>query len=126
MATGPDVKETGKTGLLAFAGQVQEAYTSVLNWPAAYKIFNEMRRRDPTIRTLWNALILFARTATWYAEAGGKADGDRRAADFVQSCLEDMSHTVEDAVEDALSAVLFGWSWLEVVYKRRAGPEARA
>ena len=124
MATGPDVNETGQTGLLAFAGQVQEAYTSVLNWPAAYKIFNEMRRRDPTIRTLWNALILFARTATWYAEAGGKADGDRRAADFVQSCLEDMSHTVEDAVEDALSAVLFGWSWMEVVFKRRMGPDA--
>jgi len=124
MATGPDVNESGKTGLLAFAGQVQEAYTPVLNWPDAYKVYNEMRRRDPTIRTLWNALILFARTATWYAEAGGKADGDKRAADFVESCLEDMSHTVEDAVEDALSAVLFGWSWLEVVYKRRAGPEA--
>lgn len=124
MAPTPDVNETGKTGLMAFAGQIQEAYTPVLNWPAAYKIYNEMRRRDPTIRTLWNALILFARTATWYAEAGGKADGDKWAADFAQSCLEDMSHTVEDAVEDALSCILFGWSWLEVVYKRRVGPEA--
>jgi len=111
--------EKGESGLQEWNGQVMESYTSKLYWPGAFSIYDEMRRRDPTIRTIWNALILLARTASWYAEPGGATDGDKRAADFLNLAMDDMSHTSEDAVEDALSCVLFGWSWLELVYKRR-------
>jgi hypothetical protein len=111
--------EVGRTGLLTFAGQVTEAYTSKLEWPDAYNVYDEMRRRDPTIRTMWNALIMLARTATWYFEPDSEADEDKRAAEFLNSCIADMSHTIEDAIEDALTCVMFGWSWLEICYKRR-------
>lgn len=115
------LNEAGKSGLLTFAGQVTETYTPKLYWPEAYSVYDEMRRRDPTIRTMWNALIMLSRTASWYAEPGGVSDADKQAAEFLQMCLEDMSHTLEDAIEDALSCVLFGWSWLEICYKRREG-----
>ena len=111
--------ETGKSGLVTFNGLVSEGYTSKLEWPSAYAIYDEMRRRDPTIRTMWNALILLARTASWYFEPAGDTDWDKRAAEYLQDCIEDMSSPVEDCIEDALTCVLFGWSWLELVYKRR-------
>lgn len=114
-----DYTETGQSGLIAYNGLVSEAYTGKLQWPAAYAIYDEMRRRDPTIRTMWDALILLARTASWYAEPGGEEDGDKEATDHLQSCIEDMSHPIEDYVEDGLTCVLMGWSWLEIVYKRR-------
>jgi hypothetical protein len=111
--------EIGKTGLMQWQGMVTETYTSKLQWPEAYSVYDEMRRRDPTIRTMWNALVMLARTATWYFEPESNSATDRRAADFLDSCLHDMSHTPEDAIEDALTCVPFGWSWLVTVYKRR-------
>ena len=74
-----DYTEKGKSGLVAFNGLVSEGYTSKLEWPSAYAIYDEMRRRDPTIRTMWNALILLARTASWYFEPAGDADEDKEA-----------------------------------------------
>lgn len=114
-----DYTETGQSGLIAYNGLVSESYTSKLQWPSAYVIYDEMRRRDPTIRTMWNALILLARTASWYFELPGDTNADQQAAEYLQSCLGDMSHPIGDYVEDALTCVLFGWSWLEIVYKRR-------
>jgi len=122
----PDLSERGETGLRAFAGQVSEAYTSQLRWPEAYATYDEMRRRDPTVRAILNALILLARTASWYFEVGGeRTDADKRAAEFMETCIRDMSLTIEDAIEDALSCVWFGWSWQEICYKRRQGPRGR-
>ena len=114
-----DYTEMGQSGLVAYNGLVSESYTSKLEWPSAYAIYDEMRRRDPTIRTMWNALILLARTATWYFEPAGDTDEDKETAEYLQGCIEDMSHPIEDYIEDALTCVLFGWSWLELVYKRR-------
>lgn len=113
------LNEVGKTGLLEFAGQITETYTSKLNWPGAYDVYDEMRRRDPTIRTLWNALVMLMRTAQWYFEPESDRPEDRAAAEFLDDCLNDMSHTPTDGIEDAMTCVLFGWSWLELVYKRR-------
>ena len=111
--------EQGVSGLVRFNGLVSESYTSKLEWPACYDVYNEMRRRDPTIRTIWNALVLLARTAQWYVEPGEDSEAGREAAAFVEDCIHDMAHTIEDYVEDALTCVPFGWSWLELVYKRR-------
>lgn len=113
------MNEVGRTGLLEFAGQVSESYTSKLEWPAVYDVYDEMRRRDPTIRTMWNALVMLSRTAQWYFEPESESAEDRAAADFLDDCLHDMSHTPADAIEDALTCVMFGWSWLEICYKRR-------
>ncbi len=116
--------ELGVTGLLSFFGQIEEAYLPELRWPAAYAKFNEMRRRDPTIASLLNAITLLARTTSWTVEPAGTTDPDKKATEFLEQCLADMSHTAEDAVEDLLTALPFGWAWSEIVYKRRKGPSA--
>jgi len=116
--------ERGRSGLAQWGGMVEEGYTSALHWPGAYSVYDEMRRRDPTIRSALNALVMLARTASWYVEPGSDGAGDRAAAEFVEGCLGDMSHTVEDGIEDALSCVWFGWSWAEICYKRRSRRDA--
>ena len=112
----PLIEEVGKSGLASFSGQVMESYTNKLLWPDAYGVYDEIRRRDPTIRTMWSALVMLSRTASWYIEAESEDPEDVRTAEFLQECLDDMSQTVEDAFEDALTCVLFGWSWLELVW----------
>lgn len=111
--------ELGVTGLLQWQGNITEAYRPNLYWPAAYKVYNEMLRRDPTIAALLNSIKLLARTASWTVEPASSAEPDQRAAEFLESCLGDMTITLEDAVEDLLTAIPFGWSWSEIVYKRR-------
>lgn len=114
--------EVGTTGLLEFHGNIEEAYLPELRYPAAYAKFNEMRRRDPTIRSLLNAVNLLARTAIWTVEPAGEEEADQKAAEFLNQNLDDMSIVKEDAVEDLMSAIPFGWAWSEIVYKRRGGP----
>lgn len=117
--------EVGAEGLEAFYGRVGEAYVSDLQWPAAYTIYNQMRRRDPTLRSMLNAVRLLARQAEWKAEAATDAPGDRKAAEFLQSCLGDMAHTVGDFLDDVLTMMAFGWASFEICYKRREGPRGR-
>ena len=115
--------ELGATGLLSFAGQVQETYIEDLRWPAAYAIYDEMRRRDPTLRSMLNAVCLLARQASWRVTPASDKPADREAADFVESCREDMSITFADWLDDCMSFLPFGWSWFETVYKRRQGQQ---
>ncbi len=103
--------ELGTTGLLQFAGLVEETYLKELRWPGAHAKFNEMLRRDPTIASLMNAIKLLARTATWSVEPAGTEGPDQQAAEFLEQALADMSVTIEDVVEDLLTAIPFGWSW---------------
>jgi hypothetical protein len=112
-------QEIGVEGLGAFYGHISETYLSKLEWPDAYDIYDEMRRRDPTLRGLMNAVKLLARQAKWKAEPATDKPGDRQAAEYLDECLDDMSHTVEDFLDDSLTFLPFGWSSFEICYKRR-------
>lgn len=114
-------EETGAEGLNSFYGHISEAYIKKLQWPEAYDTYDEMRRRDPTLRSILNAIKLLARQAEWAAEGATDQGGDQEAADFLDSNLVDMSHTIEDFIDDVFTFLPFGWSDFEIVYKRRTG-----
>lgn len=116
--------ELGTSGLNQFYGLVSEAYRKELRWPAAYSTLSQMQRRNPTIASVVNVVKLLARTASWEVEPASDGGPDQLAAEFLQQCLDDMSLGIRDATDDLLSAIPFGWSWSEIVYKRRKGPDA--
>lgn len=118
-------QEIGAEGLSAYSGIVSEAYISQLEWPGCYHIYNEMRRRDPTLKSLILAIKLLGRQADWKAEPVSDGAADKLAAEFVDECLGDMSHTIEDAIDDALTFLPFGWSSFEICYKRREGAKGK-
>lgn len=47
------------------------------------------------------------------------------AAEFVESCFLDMSHSWEDTLSSILSFIPYGWSYHEIIYKRRKGPDQK-
>jgi hypothetical protein len=112
--------ELGAEGLVSFAGRVTEPYLDKLRWPEAYTTYDEMRRRDPTLRSIIHVTKLLAKTTDWKVETATDQPGDREAGDFLGSCLDGMSHTMGDFVDDALTAIPFGWSSFEEVYQRRS------
>lgn len=111
--------EIGTEGLNQFAGHIEESYLSQLRWPRAYDVYDEMRRRDPTLRSIVHVTKLLAKTAQWKVATSTDRPADREAGDFLASCLESMSHTVSDFIDDVFTSLPFGWSSFEIVYKRR-------
>lgn len=124
--TAQPTDELGISGVMQFAGMVQEAYIADLYYPRAYDVYNQMQRRDPTLRSLLNAIKLLARPTIWSVEPASSAEADQRAAAFVDECVLDLSTPLSATVEDLLTAIPFGWAWSEIVYKRRAGADGAA
>ena len=91
----------------------------------AIKKFREMRDNDSTIGAIMYATEQVLRDVDYYVEPASDKPRAKREADFVKSVLEDMEHTLDDHISEALSHLTFGFSIFEVVYKRRRGPQQR-
>jgi hypothetical protein len=78
------------------------------------------------IRGFLFAVTMLLRNLTWRVEAGGESPADLEAQEFIESCMEDMSHTWADFICEVLSMLPFGWAYHEIVYKRRAGDQGDA
>src|SRR6185369_13196324 len=67
------------------------------------------------------------RKVEWRVVPKGAEDNDRtdpkcqESADFVESCMHDMSHSWEDLVDENLSMLQYGYAPHELVYKKRLG-----
>jgi len=113
--------ELGSTGLSRWGGYVQEEWLPELQGTKAIRVYKEMRDNDPVIGAILFAIKMLCRQATWRVEAAGASNADRKAAVFLESCLYDMSTSWQDTISEILSMLVFGWSWHEIVYKRRTG-----
>lgn len=119
--------EIGVSGVLRTRG-VGYVYEEWLLDLATYRqkqIYREMRDNDAVIGALFFALEMILRKAEWHVEA---ADGDKdgKYAQFIEECMQDMSHTWEDFIAECVNMFAFGYSLFETVYKRRMGPDGKS
>lgn len=80
-----------------------------------------MSNNDETIGAILFAIEMLVRQASWNVEPGGSTAKDLEAAEFVKSCMDDMQQTWIDTISEILSFLTYGWSFHEIVYKRRMG-----
>jgi len=113
--------ELGATGLTRFGGWISEEWLNDLQGVKGIRIYKEMRDNDPVIGAILFALKMLIRQASWRIDAAGDSQADREAADFLKSCMGDMSHSWNDFIAEVLSMLVFGWSLHEICYKRRLG-----
>lgn len=114
-------KEIGSTGLLRAGGYVYEEFLTELRFPRAAKIYKEMSSNDPTIGAILYMAEQLVRKASWRVEEGEKTSVGIAAKDFVTECIDDMSTTWQDLIAEILSMMTYGFSYHEVVFKRRSG-----
>lgn len=81
----------------------------------------EMADNDATVGAVLFAVEMLMRQAEFHIEPGGDTEKDKEAAEFVQSCMDDMDRTWADTLSEILSFITYGWSYHEIVYKRRVG-----
>lgn len=113
--------EYGATGLPQSGGVIREEWLPQLTGQRAHRAYREMRDNDATIGALLFAIETTVRQVEWETRPADQTPEAIADAEFVDECLEDMSHTWSDFLAEALSMLVFGWSYHEIVYKIRDG-----
>jgi len=114
--------EMGVTGIKRAGGYVDEEFLPALRGRKAVKVFKEMSQNDSMVGALLFAIDKLIREVDWKVIPSDQTPEGQAAAEFLESCRDDMSHSWDDFIGEVLSMLTYGWSWHEIVYKRRIGP----
>ena len=114
-------QEIGNTGLRESSGTIYEEFLPKLQWPRAGAVYQEMSYNDPVVTAILLCSRQLIRNVEWSVIPASKNAADIEAAEFLQSCMNDMSTTWSAFVDDLMSFFEYGWSYMEVVYKKRNG-----
>lgn len=114
-------KEIGRIGQKRYGGVIYEEFLRELRGNKGIEVYREMSENDDVVGAILYAIEMLVRQTQWMVEPGGASAKDREAAEFVQSCMDDMQVTWVDTISEILSFLIYGWSFHEIVYKRRMG-----
>lgn len=109
-----------KTGLIR-----ADEFDRALKGRNAIKNFRLMRDTDPTVGAVMYAVEQVLRDVPFSVVPANDSDEAKAEAKFVEEVFDDMDHTLDDHISEALSHLTFGFSDFEVVYKRRNGPQGK-
>lgn len=115
-------KQLGTTGLKRYGPYVYEEFLPELRWPYAGKIYQEMADNDPVIGAILYLAEMLIRGTTWTVEPASTSAEDVEAAKFLESCMNDMDMSWANTISEILSMLTYGFSFHEIVYKVRRGP----
>jgi hypothetical protein len=108
------------------SGQMKpDEFLPELKGTRAIKKYREMRENDSTIGAVMYAVEQILRDVDITVRPVDESEEAAKEAEFVQSVLDDMDHTLDDHVSESLSYLSYGFAWFEIVYKRRDGPKKR-
>lgn len=129
---GGDFSQLGSTGLRRSGGQIIEEFLPYLRGIRGAKTYREMADNDPSIGALLFAIEKVITRLEWScnpyddkSDDGEPSPADVEAAQFIETCMNDMSESWDSTLSQILSMLVFGYSYHEIVYKRRVGPEEK-
>ena len=121
--TSTDFMEIGSSGLVQYGGRVEEDFLRQLQGKRGTAIYREMAENHPLIGAILHSVETLFRGVDWQAKPSDQNNQQSiDQAEFVSECLNDMSHTWTDTVTGILTMLTYGFSFNEIVYKRRLGP----
>lgn len=118
-------KQLGTTGLKRYGPYVYEEFLPELRWPRAGKVYQEMADNDPVIGAILYLAEMLIRGTSWSVEPASTSKEDTEAAEFLESCMNDMEMSWPDTISEILSMLTYGFSFHEILYKVRRGPNER-
>jgi hypothetical protein len=125
MAKLVNFKQLGSTGLRRHGPYIYEEFLPELRWPRAGRIYQEMADNDPVIGAILYLAEMLVRGTTWDVTPAGDTPEDIEAATFLKSCMDDMEMSWANVISEILSMFTYGFSFHEIIYKVRRGPDER-
>lgn len=117
-----ELTELGTTGLRRSGGFVIDEYVQHLRGARGHRTYREMAENDPVIGSILFAIEKILLRLEWRIDAGDETEQDLAIRDFIEECLNDMSDSWDQTLQQILSMLVHGWSYHEIVYKKRQGP----
>lgn len=119
-------KEIGRIGQRRYGikgnGSIfMEEFLPELQGLRGVEAYTEMMDNDATVGGVWFAIEMLMRKCDFTVDPGGDTAKDKEAAEFIESCMTDMEETWPEFLSECLSFLPYGWSYHEIVYKRRGG-----
>ena len=115
----------GSTGLNRSGGIINEEWLANLKGSNAVEVYRQMRDNDAIIGAFMLTVESLIRQVRFYTQPADKSPEALRESKFIESCMGDMSHTFSDFLSEVLSMLVYGWSYFELVYKVRKGPDQK-
>lgn len=115
------MKEYGSIGQRRYAGVFSEEFLRELQGKRGIEVYREMSENDDVCGAVLYVIETLIRQASWTVQAGGTKPNDVECKGFLESCMNDMQDTWIDTISEILSFLTYGWSYHEIVYKRRTG-----
>jgi hypothetical protein len=113
----------GSSGLVHSNGRIDNEQHALLRGGQALKLYQEMADNDAIIGSILRVSRTWLTQTPWFIVPADESSQEARDwADFIETCRADMSHTWADFVSELLSYMVYGFSYYEVCYKRREGP----
>jgi hypothetical protein len=113
----------GASGLIQYSGRISEEFLKDLDNEKGRRVFREMSDNDPVIGAILFSIDMLMRQVEWRIDPADGSDEAFDVAEFVESALTDMSFSWNDTLSSILSMLPFGWSYCELIYKVRGGPD---
>lgn len=114
--------ELGVSGQNTYSGMIfADEFLTELRGIKAIQKYREMRDNNATIGAVMYAVEQTLRDVEIKVVSANDTPAAKEAAKFVESVFEDMDHSLDDHLAEALSFLTYGFSWFEVVYKVRGG-----
>ena len=114
-------KEIGRIGQRRYGGVIYEEFLPELRGKRGIEVYREMSENDDVVGAILFAIEMLIKQTNWNVQPRGASAKDREAAEFVESCMNDMQDTWIDTISEIISFITYGWSFHEIVYKRRMG-----
>jgi hypothetical protein len=114
--------ELGVTGIKRTGGYIDEEFLPALRGRKAVRVYREMSTNDSMVGAMLFAIDKLVREVDWEVIPADQTDENAQAAEFLESVMDDMSHSWDDFMGEVLTCLVYGWSWHEIVFKRRLGP----
>lgn len=113
--------ELGRIGQFRYSGIMYEEYLRELHGIRGVEVYKEMSDNDDVVGALLFAIEMLMRQCEFTVDPGGDTEEDRKAAEFIEQCMNDMQYSWKDTLSEIVSFLTYGWSYHEIVYKRRMG-----
>lgn len=117
-------KAVGFVGMKQSSGVMEEEFLRELRWPDAGKVYQEMASNDAVVGACLYLVETLVRKANWTVVAASEEPADVEHAAFIESCMHDMEdQTWDEFMGEVLSMLTYGFSFHEILYKVRRGPD---
>jgi len=114
--------ELGVYGKNTYTGDIRaDEFLQELRGKKAIQKYREMRDNNAIIGSIMYAVEQTLRDVKIDIVPANDTEEAKKEVEFLKSVLDDMDHSLDDHISEALSYLTYGFSWFEIVAKRREG-----